>query len=134
MEHSIRGLSFATLIALSACATDSAPAPAFRYPDLLRAAGVQGPVYFRVRLDSVGTPQLTTFQILATPNPAFTVAVRSALKEWRDPRMAGRIVEHSVLFVMMDTAATDSLARCRTSVSAWVVCARRVRPTTLYGQ
>ncbi len=132
MPHPIRLVGAAGLIALSACAADSVPPPAFHYPELLQTAGVQGPVRFRVRLDSAGDPQLTTFQILATPNPAFTVAVRNALKGWRDSGMAGRTVEHTVLFVMMDTAATDSIGRCRSSTSGWVVCARRVRPTTLY--
>jgi hypothetical protein len=41
--------------------------------------------------------------------------------------------EHTVLFVMMDTAATDSVVHCRSSAGEWIVCARRVRPTTLYG-
>jgi hypothetical protein len=136
MHHSVSRLGSAALIALSACATATVlpptmPPPTFRYPDLLRAAGVQGRVAFQVRLDSAGSPQLTTLQILESPNPAFPVAVRNALKEWRDPGMAGRIVERSVLFVMMDTAATDSIARCRTRASDWVVCARRVPPWTI---
>ena len=133
MHYSLSRLGSAALLALSACATDTvppptAPPPTFRYPDLLRAAGVQGRVDLQVRLDSVGSPQLTTLQILESPNPAFPVAVRNALKEWRDPGMAGRMVQRSVLFVMMDTAATDSIARCRTKASHWVVCARRVPP------
>ncbi len=135
MHCSVSRLASAALIALSACATDTAPPtvppPTFRYPDLLRTAGVQGRVVFQVRLDSVGTPQLTTLQILESPNLGFRVAVRSALKEWRDPGMAGGIVDGSVLFVMMDTAATDSIARCRTRESNWVVCARRVPPTII---
>ncbi|PYO70181.1 MAG: hypothetical protein DMD69_00520 [Gemmatimonadetes bacterium] len=136
MHYSVSRLGSAALIALSACATDTVPAPTvppptFHYPDLLRAAGVQGRVDFQVTLDAVGSPQLTTLQILESPNPAFPVAVRNALKEWRDPGMAGRIVERSVLFVMMDTAATDSIARCRTRATDWVVCARRVSPRTI---
>ncbi len=134
MPHPIRLVAAAGLMVLSACAADSVPPPPFRYPELPQTASVQGPVRFRVWLDSAGDPQLTTFQILATPNPAFTVAVRNALKGWRDSGMAGRTIEHTVLFVMMDTAATDSITRCRSSTNDWVVCARRVRPTTLYGQ
>ena len=132
MHHSLRLLSSAWLVALSACAPSAAlPPPALRYPDLLRQAGIQGPVRFRVRLDSAGSPQLTTFQIVATPNPGFPPAVRNALKGWRDSSMAGRIVEQTVLFVLMDTAGTDSIARCRGTRSDWTVCARRARTTTL---
>jgi len=133
MRHSIRLLATAGLVTLIACAkTSSLAPPAFRYPDLMRQAGIEGPVHFRVRLDSVGSPQLTTFQIVATPNPAFIPAVRNALAGWRESSVAGRTFEHTVLFVMMDTAATDSLARCRSSASEWAVCARRGRPHTLY--
>jgi len=132
MHHSLRLFSSAWLVALGACAASAAlPPPAVRYPDLLRQAGVQGPVRFRVRLDSAGSPQLTTFQIVATPNPGFPPAVRNALKGWRDSSMAGRIVEQTVLFVLMDTAGTDSIARCRGTRSDWTVCARRARTTTL---
>ena len=136
MHCSVSRLASAALIALSACATDTVPPPTmppptFRYPDLLRAAGVQGHVVFQVRLDSGGTPQLSTLQILESPNLGFPAAVRSALKEWRDPGMAGGVVERSVLFVIMDTAATDSIARCRAGASDWIVCARRVLPRTI---
>ena len=132
MHHSLRLLSSAWLVALSACAPSAAVTPpALRYPDLLRQAGVQGSVRFRVRLDSAGSPQLTTFQIVATPNPGFPPAVRNALKGWRDSNMAGRIVEQTVLFVLMDTAGTDSLARCRSRRRDWTVCARRAGTTTL---
>ena len=133
MHHSFRLFSSAWLVALSACAPSAAavPPPVVRYPDLLRQAGVQGSVRFRVRLDSAGSPQLTTFQIVATPNPGFPPAVRNALKGWRDSSMAGRIVEQTVLFVLMDTAGTDSIARCRGTRSDWTVCARRARTTTL---
>ena len=132
MHHSLRLFSSAWLVALGACAASAAlPPPAVRYPDLLRQAGVQGPVRFRVRLDSAGSPQLTTFQIVATPNPGFPPAVRNALKGWRDSSMAGRIVEQTVLFVLMDTAGTDSVARCRSGRKDWTVCARRAQTTTL---
>src|SRR5256885_10025405 len=111
MHHSIRLLGSAGLVALSACAatggvapsTSMAP-PAFRYPDLLRQAGVQGPVGFRVRLDSVGIPELTTLQIVASPNPGFPPAIRRALREWRGSRMARRLSEHNGLLVSIETA------------------------------
>jgi len=139
MHYSIRLLGSAWLVGLSACAPSRAVAPsasvappAFRYPDLLRQAGVSGPVSFRVRLDSMGRPELPSLQIVATPNPGFPPAVRSALRAWRDSTMAGRLIEHTVLFVSMDTAATDSIARCRSTQSVWAVCARRMPPTIRY--
>src|SRR5437588_7373148 len=132
MHHSLRRFSSAWVVALSACAPSAAvPLPAFRYPDLLWQAGIQGPVRFRVRLDSTGSPQLTTFQVVATPNPGFPPAVRNALKGWRDSSRAGHIVDQTVLFVIMDSAGTDSLTRCRSSRRDWTVCARRARTTTL---
>ena len=119
------------LLALVACSkANPVPPPTFWYNDLMRQAGIQGGVRFRVRLDSMGSPQLTTFQIVATPNPGFTLAVRNRLREWRDPSRAGRMLEQTVLFILMDTAAADSIARCRTSGAAWVVCGRGPRTTT----
>jgi len=132
MLDSLRLPTSAWVVALSACAPSaSVPPPAVRYPELLQQAGIQGPVRFRVQLDSAGSPQLTTFQIVATPNPGFPPAVRTALKGWRDSSSAGRIVEQTVLFILMDTAGTDSLARCRSSGRDWTVCARGARTTTL---
>jgi hypothetical protein len=121
------------LLALVACSkANPAPPPTFWYNDLMRQAGIQGAVRFRVRLDSAGSPQLTTFQIVTTPNPVFTLAVRNGLREWRDPSRAGRMLEQTVLFILMDTAAADSIARCRTSGGEWAVCGRRGRTTTLF--
>ena len=132
MLYSVSLLRSAALIALGACA-DSVPpsatrSPAFHYPDLLRAAGVQGRVQFQVNLDAAGSPDLTTLQITMSPNPGFPVAVRNAMKTWREPGMAGRTIARSVVFVLMDTAATDSVPRCQSGAAEWVVCARRVQP------
>ena len=133
MDRAIRLLLTAFFLALSSCRTaHRVTPPAFRYPELLRQAGVEGLVRFRVRLDSGGTPQVRTLEILATPHTGFTPAVRTALEGWRDSSMAGRIVEHTVLFVIIDTTGTDSVPRCRTGRDGWAVCARRVRWTTLY--
>src|SRR5690242_540822 len=116
MNHRLGWFGVACLVAIGACASSvAAPPPTLRYPELLQQAGIQGPVRFRVRLDSAGSPQLTTFEVVATPNPGFPPAVRSALTGWRDSSRAGRIVEQTVLFSLMDTAGTDSLARCRSS-------------------
>ena len=137
MLQALRPVAAAALIALSACAadttvtaTDGSP-PEFLYPQLLRAAGVQGPVRFRVRLDSVGSPQLSTLEVVSTPNPGFPSAIRRGLQGWRDPALTGRTFEHTVRFVMMDVAATDSVALCRSSADEWLVCARRVPPTVI---
>jgi len=127
MDRVIR-LALVGLLGLIACAkpANRVPPPSFWYNDLLKQAGVQGPVRFRVRLDSVGSPQLTTLEILATPNPGFTGPLRNGLQAWRDPSGAGRMLEQTVLFIAMDSAATDSIARCRSSRGEWLVCARRM--------
>ena len=76
--HALIRLASVGLLALVACSkANPVPPPTFWYNDLMRQAGIQGPVRFRVRLDSVGSPELTTFQIVATPNAAFTIAVRN---------------------------------------------------------
>ena len=115
------------LLALTACGkADPVPPPTIWYNDLLAQAGVQGPVRFRVWLDSMGSPQLTTFEILAAPNPGFAVGIRKALEQWRDPSLAGRKLEQTVLFVLLvDTTAADSIAHCKTTRGEWVVCRRR---------
>jgi hypothetical protein len=133
----LRLIAPAALTALSTCAADTAvtatngPPPAVYYPQLLLAAGVQGPVRFRVRLDSVGTPQLSTLELVSTPNPGFLSAIRRGLQGWRDAALADHIFEHTVRFVMMDVAATDSVALCRSSADEWLVCARRVPPRVI---
>jgi|SRR5579859_302639 len=124
----------AVLVALTACAADSpvtttdGPAPAFPYPQLLHAAGVQGPVRFRVRLGGVGRPDLASLEIIASPNPGFAASIRHGLREWQVPALAGHVVERTVLFVLMDSAATDSIARCQSDTDEWLVCVRRVPP------
>src|SRR2546425_11307862 len=73
------------------------PLPA-TYPALLREAGLAGPVRFRVVIDSLGRPQVTTFAVLESPNPA----VRRALREWGPgPDVRARTVEHPVLFPLL---------------------------------
>ncbi len=115
------------LLALMACGKATpVPPPTIWYNDLLVQAGVQGPVRFRVWLDSRGSPQLTTFEILATPNPGFAGGIRRALEQWRDPSLAGSKLEQTVQFVLLvDTTAADSIAHCKTTGSEWVVCRRR---------
>ena len=123
--HALIRLASVGLLALVACSkANPLPPPTFGYNDLMRQAGIQGPVRFRVRLDSVGSPELTTLQIVATPNTAFTIAVRNGLREWHDPSRAGRMLEQRVLFILMDSAATDSIAHCRTTGGEWAVCRR----------
>ena len=118
------------LLVLMACGkANPVPPPTIWYNDLLVQAGVQGPVRFQVRLDSMGSPQLPTFEILAAPNPGFAVGIRKGLEQWRDPSMAGRKLGKTVLFVLLvDTTAADSIARCRATGGEWVVCRRRAPP------
>ena len=133
MQRSIRLFGLAGLIAAlkAGAQAGSAPPPVFHYPPLLLSAGIEGTVRFRVQIDSVGSPQLATFQIVSTPNAAFNYAVQTGLGAWRDSSIAGRLLEHAVRFVIMDTGATDSIARCRSMID-WTVCVRRVPPTVLH--
>lgn len=54
-----------------------------RYPDRLRARGVGGVVRALVVVDSTGRPDMTTFRLLETDDPAFADAVRGVLEDWR---------------------------------------------------
>lgn len=54
-----------------------------RYPDRLRARGVGGVVRALVVVDSTGRPDMTTFRLLETDDPAFADAVRAVLEDWR---------------------------------------------------
>lgn len=135
-ERFVRGspirIASVGFLGLIACAKASTvPPPAFRYNDVLKQANVQGPVRFRVLLDSLGNPELTTFEILTSAHPAFTGAVRNGLREWRDPSMAGRRLEQTVLFVLLDSAATDSIAHCQSSAREWLVCGRHYPPLVI---
>jgi hypothetical protein len=118
--------SLALLVQMACGKANPVPPPTIWYNDLLVQAGVQGPVRFQVRLDSMGSPQLPTFEILAAPNPGFAVGIRKGLEQWRDPSVAGRKLEQTVLFVLLaDTTAADSIAHCRARGGEWVVCRHR---------
>jgi hypothetical protein len=106
----------------------NAPPPVFQYPPLLHQAHIQGPVRFLVLLDSAGRPRMYTFQIVATYNNGFNEAVRRALSGWRDSTMAGRLFEHTVLFVLLNPAGTDSIPRCQSNEDSWATCARLEAP------
>ena len=54
-----------------------------RYPDRLRARGAAGVVRALVVVDSTGRPDMTTFRVLETDDPAFADAVRAVLEDWR---------------------------------------------------
>ena len=53
--------------------------PAPRYPDLLRAANVEGEVLAEFVLDTTGHPNMDTFKVLKSTHDEFTNAVRNAL-------------------------------------------------------
>src|SRR5215813_2287081 len=116
MRKSIRLLSVGALVTLITCSQSPGVAPPiFQYPPVLHQTGIEGSVRFRVLLDSAGRPQTKTFEVVTTFNPGFNYAVRNALAGWRDSTLAGRLFEHTVMFVLMDSAGTDSIARCRSS-------------------
>jgi len=57
--------------------------PAPRYPDQLRAQGVEGEVLARVAVNTDGTPDMSTFGIVRSTNDQFSVEVRNAVKRMR---------------------------------------------------
>ena len=120
----------ASAFGLLAC-TRTNPAAILRpqYPELLRQAGIGGTVRFRIGLDSAGGPDLTTFQVLRSPNPAFSEAVSTALGSWRPrPSILGAAREDSVEFHIMQER-DDSVRVCRSTPRRMVVCARVHNPT-----
>ena len=69
-----------------------------RYPDLLRAARIEGEVVAQFVIDTSGTPDLATFRVLSSTHDLFTAAVRNALPSMRftRPVLAGRHVRQLV--------------------------------------
>lgn len=65
-----------------------------RYPDILRAARIEGEVVAQFVVDTNGTPDLATFKVLRSTHDLFTASVRSALPSMRftPPVVAGRHV------------------------------------------
>lgn len=114
------GLSL-TVIAAS-CASRNGERLSAPYPELLRQAGIQGTVHFRVVLDSLGVPRASTFQVLSSPNPGFNWGVRQAVLGARKPaRLGGQTWEDSVTFRLFRERA-DSARTCRARAGVHVVC------------
>ncbi|HEV8266055.1 MAG TPA: energy transducer TonB [Gemmatimonadales bacterium] len=61
---------------------DSANAPPW-YNDLLRQAGIGGPVRVTFTVDTTGRVEPATIRIVRSPNPGFDVAVKRAVAKWR---------------------------------------------------
>jgi len=79
--------------------------PAPRYPDLLRAAGVEGSVVVEISTDENGTPDTSSMRVLATTHDLFAASVRQALAKWHlSPRANVRL---PFLFVMSNKSASD---------------------------
>jgi len=55
--------------------------PAF--PEMLRAAGVEGQVLAEFVVDSTGAARMDTFRVLSSDHDLFTVAVRRSLERMR---------------------------------------------------
>jgi protein TonB len=64
-----------------AAAVPGAPAP--HYPEMLRAAGVEGAVHTEFVVDSTGRADLRTFRAFDQPPDAFVSAIRTALARTR---------------------------------------------------
>jgi len=65
--------------AVRAEVTPVAGNPAPRYPDALRAAGVEGSVVVQFVVDTMGHGDMNTLKVLKSTDEAFTTAVRNAL-------------------------------------------------------
>jgi len=74
---------------------------------------------------------LAEFQLCANVGVLHTSSQVACARGRRTSCRLARIVEQTVLFVLMDTTGTDSIARCRSTRSEWTVCARGARTTTL---
>jgi hypothetical protein len=124
--------SLVALWVLAACQRPATSAGLYPiYPALLRQARISGFHQFRVQLDSAGRPQISSFQVLASPHPGFDFSVRQAVAVWRPPVPRGtRIVEQTILFLVLPHE-TDSARACPRSDVYAVVCtvaASGVRP------
>ena len=114
------GLSL-TVIAAS-CALGNGDRLPATYPELLKQAGIQGTVRFRVALDSLGVPRPSTFQVLSSPNPGFNWSVREAvLCAGKPARLGGQTWDDSVTFQLFRDA--DSARTCRARSGLHLVCA-----------
>ncbi len=79
--------------------------PAPRYPETLRAAGVEGSVVVEISTDENGIPDTASMRVVATTHDLFAASVRQALAKWRlSPRATVRL---PFLFVMSNKSATD---------------------------
>ena len=54
-----------------------------QYPEMLRAAGLEGQVLAQFVVDTLGRADVTTFRALSSDHPLFTAAVRAALSRMR---------------------------------------------------
>ena len=80
-------------------AAQSAPGnPAPRYPDILRAAGLDGEVLAQFVVGRDGRPDMNTFKVLRSSHELFTMAVRNAIPNMRftPARIAGKPVKQLV--------------------------------------
>ena len=69
------------------------PGP-MRYPDVLRAAGIQGRVTVKFVIDSTGHPDPNTIQIVSTPHPGFVNAAKELVAKsvFRPGKVHGQVV------------------------------------------
>ena len=99
------GSEIATTALSSTAALRQQGNPAPRYPEALRAAGVEGSVVVQLSTDENGVPDTTSLRVLATTNDLFSTAVRQALAKWHlSPRANVRL---PFLFVMSNKSGSD---------------------------
>ena len=68
------------------------------YPEMLKAAGVQGEVLAQFVVDTTGRPEMSTFKVLKSSHDLFTISVKNALVSMRfhPAEIAGRKVRQIV--------------------------------------
>jgi TonB family protein len=65
-------------------------APTARYPDELRAQRIEGEVVVQFRVNEKGRVDASSMQVMQSPHPLFSDAVRSVLPKFRfEPAHAG---------------------------------------------
>lgn len=76
-RHDSTGVLSADVVDVQVAPYPGAPAP--RYPDALREAGIEGEVALEFVVDTMGRADLASVRVLSSPADAFVVSVRDAL-------------------------------------------------------
>jgi protein TonB len=82
----------------------AADSPQPRYPEMLKAANIEGEVLAQFVVDTLGRAEIATFKVLRSSDDAFTQAVRNALPTMQfipaqiDQRKVRQLVQQPFIF------------------------------------